>query len=279
MPSGRSCAVNASNAIAPSAIVLRRRALHAELAVDELEVVLGDSPSGARRSCGPWRAPCRQASVDRGAADRDRTRTVAVQAERRDRGVGVQHVDVLDRARRVVSATIIDQHGLVALAVRRGAGDHLHLAGRQHADRRRLPAARRVAQRREHAARRQAAHLDVATTARYRGASSRPRRGGRPAPCARRRSRRASSALSSAPSYSPESNVEPGRRVVRELVGRMKLRRRISAGSTPTFSRERHRSHRSIAYVASGRPAPRYASVGVRLVKTPVQVKEYAGTS
>ena len=36
---------------------------------------------------------------------------------------------------------------------------------------------------------------------------------------------------------------------------------------------------RSIAYVASGRPAPRYASVGVLFVNTEVHEKEYAGMS
>ena len=47
----------------------------------------------------------------------------------------------------------------MALAVRGGAGDDLHLAGRQHPDRRRLPAAGAVGQRAEHAGRREAAHL------------------------------------------------------------------------------------------------------------------------
>ena len=36
---------------------------------------------------------------------------------------------------------------------------------------------------------------------------------------------------------------------------------------------------RSIAYVASGRPAPRYASVGVQFVNTPVHVNDTAGMS
>ena len=35
---------------------------------------------------------------------------------------------------------------------------------------------------------------------------------------------------------------------------------------------------RSMAYVASGRPAPRYASVIVVLVNTPTHSNRYAGT-
>ena len=52
----------------------------------------------------------------------------------------------------------------------------------------------------------------------------------------------------------------------------MKLSRRTSTGSLPS-SRASASTARSIAYVASGRPAPRYASVGVVCVKTPVHSK------
>ena len=53
----------------------------------------------------------------------------------------------------------------------------------------------------------------------------------------------------------------------------MKLRRRVSTESSP-IARASASMARSIAYVASGRPAPRYASVGVRFVNTPVHVNE-----
>ena len=49
----------------------------------------------------------------------------------------------------------------MTLAVRRSAGDHLHFARRQHAHGRRLPSARAVVQRGEHARGREAAHLEV----------------------------------------------------------------------------------------------------------------------
>jgi hypothetical protein len=58
----------------------------------------------------------------------------------------------------------------------------------------------------------------------------------------------------------------------------MKFMRRISTGSLPTAAASLS-IVRSIAYVASGRPAPRYASVGVVFVKTPVQWKSYATAS
>ncbi len=48
----------------------------------------------------------------------------------------------------------------------------------------------------------------------------------------------------------------------------MKFFRRSSTGSISSF-RASASTARSIAYVASGRPAPRYASVGVWCVNTP----------
>ncbi len=56
----------------------------------------------------------------------------------------------------------------------------------------------------------------------------------------------------------------------------MRLRRRSSTGSIPS-SRAATSMTRSIAYVASGRPAPRYGPVGVVLVKTPVLSMWIAG--
>src|SRR6266550_1087800 len=58
----------------------------------------------------------------------------------------------------------------------------------------------------------------------------------------------------------------------------MKFFRRSSTGSSSSL-RASASTARSIAYVASGRPAPRYASVGVVFVKTPVHSKSYATTS
>ena len=50
-----------------------------------------------------------------------------------------------------------------------------------------------------------------------------------------------------------------------KLSGGRKLRRRTSAGSMPSSSATRSIA-RSMTYVASGRPAPRYASTNVVLV-------------
>ncbi len=75
-----------------------------------------------------------------------------------DRGVAVQHLDVLERDAQPVGDDLAPGR-LVPLAVRGGAGEHLDLAGGQHPDAGVLPAAGAVAQRAEHARRRQAAHL------------------------------------------------------------------------------------------------------------------------
>ena len=56
----------------------------------------------------------------------------------------------------------------------------------------------------------------------------------------------------------------------------MKFLRRISTGSMPSSLADRS-TKRSITYVASGRPAPRYASTGVVCVKTPVTSQWMAG--
>ena len=163
MPSGRSCAVNASNASAPSAI-----------ARDGLPFAR-NSPSTYSRSSSAissWCAAMARAFISTWSVARSTAvpptdsgaGPVAVEPERRDRGVGVQHVDVVDRDAELLG----DDHRparLVALAVRRGAGDDLHLAGGEHAHRGRLPTTGRVLERREHAARREAAHLDVAREA------------------------------------------------------------------------------------------------------------------
>ena len=108
---------------------------------------------------------------------------------------------------------------LVALTVRRRARDHLHLRGRHHADRGRFPAAGRVVERGEHPARRQAAHLDVGRDpdAEMAGGAGGPalspaRRG--PRPPSRSRAPGERRLVVAAVEH------EPGRRRVRELVGR-----------------------------------------------------------
>ena len=58
--------------------------------------------------------------------------------------------------------------------------------------------------------------------------------------------------------------------------GGMKLRRRISAGSSPVSSAARSTT-RSSRYVASGRPAPRYASTGAVWVNTAFTFANTAG--
>ena len=175
---------------------------------------------------------------DGDAADGQRARPVGVEAERGDRRVAVQHVDVVGADAELVG----DDHRprrLVALAVRRGAGDDLHLGRRQHPHRRRLPAAGRVVQRGEHPRRGQAAHLEVrrhADAEALGGAVDVLRRaGGRAA----RRSRRARPPWSAAASWSPESYTRPLHAVYGNASLAMKLRRRSSSGSMPTFGGQR----------------------------------------
>ena len=75
---------------------------------------------------------------------------------------------------------------------------------------------------------------------------------------------------------SPESISSPDAIAAGKSV--MKFLRRNSTGSMSSL-RASVSTARSIAYVASGRPAPRYASVGVVFVKTPTHSKSYASTS
>ena len=75
-----------------------------------------------------------------------------------DRGVAVQHLDVLERDAELVGDELAPRR-LVPLAVRGRAGDDLDLAGGQHPDRGLLPAAGAVGERAEHPGGRQAAHL------------------------------------------------------------------------------------------------------------------------
>src|SRR4029077_2330292 len=98
--------------------------------------------------------------VERDAADGEAATAVGVHPERNDGGVSVEHLYLVE----LVAEPIGDDlrpGGLVPLAVRRGARQHLARPGRQAADRGRVPAARTEADRAENRGRREAAHLDV----------------------------------------------------------------------------------------------------------------------
>ena len=77
----------------------------------------------------------------------ERARAVGVHALGRDLRVAVQHLDVLERDPEPVGDDLAPRR-LVALAVRRDAGDDLDLAGREHPDAGALPAAGAVVERR-----------------------------------------------------------------------------------------------------------------------------------
>ena len=192
---------------------------------------------------------------DGDAADGQRPRAVGVEAERRDRRVAVQHVDVVGADAELVG----DDHRprrLVPLAVRRGAGDDLHLGRRQDAHRGRLPAAGRVVQRGEHTRRGEAAHLEVrrhADAEALRGAVDVLRR---LAARAARRSRPARRPWWPPCRGRPSRTTSPLHAVYGYASVAMKLRRRSSSGSMPILAASASIA-RSMAYVASGRPAPR----------------------
>ena len=132
-------------------------ALDREAAVGELEVVLGRLQQVRRELLGLADHLLRR--VDDGdAADDQRPRAVGVEALRRDLGVAVQDLDVLERHAELVGDDLAERR-LVPLPVRGGAGDDLDLAGGQHPDRRGLPAARAVGQRAQQPRRGDPAHL------------------------------------------------------------------------------------------------------------------------
>ena len=163
-------------------------------------------------------------------------------------------LDVLERHAELVGDDLAPRR-LVALAVRGRAGDHLDLAGGQHPDRHRLPAAGAVAQRAEHPRRRQPAHLGV---------------GGDADAELHRVVRRPPARLLGPQLVVAEQlhRLVGGRLVVAGVVDQpgtvvngnssclIQLRRRTSIGSRPS-SAASSSMMRSMAYVASGRPAPR----------------------
>ena len=135
------------------------RALHRECSVRELEVVLRHLEL-MRDDRARLRHDLLAGVMERDPADRERAAAVGVHAELRDGSVAVQHLDVVDADAELVGDDLRKRR-LVALAVRRGARDDLHRAERLEADRRRVPAADRVADGTEDARRREAAHLVV----------------------------------------------------------------------------------------------------------------------
>ena len=215
-------------------------------------------PAGARRPCGPSPPPSARPGAPRRrrrpASGSRRCPCPAARTGCRRRCT----LDVLERDAERVGGDLAPR-GHVALPVRGGAGDHLDLAGRQHPDAGRLPAAGAVGQRAEHPGRRQAAHLGV-----RRDADAELHRVLPLAPLG----------LLAAQLVVAEQLQRPGRRglVVAAVVGQarrwwctgtpacsIQFFRRSSIGSMPS-SCASSVTIRSIAYVASGRPG---APVGV----------------
>ena len=100
----------------------------------------------------------------------------------------------------------------------------------------------------------------------------------RAAACSARRSSQfaIASVLSSSRSYSPESYTFPAAVWYGNCSGWMKFLRRTSAGSSPS-SRASSSIDRSTKKIASGIPAPRYASVGILFVNTSISSDRITG--
>ena len=74
------------------------------------------------------------AGLDQGfTTDRQRARAIGAHADRRLRGVAVDHVDIFDGDAQLLGDDL-GEGGFVALAVAMRAGEHLHLAGMAEAD-------------------------------------------------------------------------------------------------------------------------------------------------
>ena len=158
MPSGRSCAVQAESAISFSVIESVRADEAAVRTYSTCRLVDAEPVRGDRLRL-----------LDDLARPRSRGR------RRRPRGCGCRRcpsraatTDVSPCSTSISSTLVAEPVGddlrprrLVPLAVRRRAGQRLHRPGREAADRRRVPAARAVADRAEDLRRREPAHLDV----------------------------------------------------------------------------------------------------------------------
>ena len=159
-------------------------------------------------------------------------------------GVGVDEPDLLHRDAEHVAGHH-GERGVVALAVGAGADRHRRRAVLVDLDR----AVLGVQAERERSLRRR-------SRCRSRVAPGRRRPAGGPARPAARRSRRRPGPRR-APWRTRRSRTMPPVVVVSgKAAGSRKLRRRISAGSMPSWSAATSRT-RSISWVASGRPAPR----------------------
>ena len=159
-PLGRSCACHAE--IASSGIV---RALSgAPFTVKEppavVEVLLGDLEL-VRRDRARLRDDLLHREVQRHAADARRPRSVRVHAERRDRRVAVQDLDVVGVHAEPVGHDLRPASSRAPARAGRCRSSPRPCRSGRHSDRGRVPAAGRVPQRAEDVRRRQPAHLDV----------------------------------------------------------------------------------------------------------------------
>ena len=191
----------------------------------------------------------------RGAADLGRLGAVGAGAARDGVGVALEHRDLLDRDPEPVGDDLRERR-LVALALREGAGADDRLAVGVDLHGAVLGLADPVGD------------LDVRAEADPELERRAALGGAAPAHGAARRSRQCWSTRSSAPLVVADVVVGAGRgRGPGTRHAAMKLRRRTSAGSSPSSTASRSIA-RSIICVASGRPAPRTGPVGVVLVTT-----------
>ena len=120
----------------------------AEGAVGELDVV-GSDLQLVRRDLARLLFDLLRRVPERDSAHGKGTGAVRVHPERRDRGVAVQNLDVVERNAELVGRDLRPR-GHVALAVRRRPRHHRDLAGGMAANRCRVPTAGTVLECREH---------------------------------------------------------------------------------------------------------------------------------
>ena len=236
----------------------RRRALHAERRVDELEVRLGRFELVRRDGAGLVEHLVR-GEVHGGAADRRanasrRCRDRAARSRCRS-----QHLDVFDSD----AERVRDDHRprrLVGLAVRRRSGDDLYGAGRQYAHRRRFPAAADVVAATPAPGSARARTSRRTKRCRHRGASLLPVGA---AVCAARRAARRSRPFRG-----------PGRARARSRPNRRRARRDCCTGTAPCgcscAAAARPDRHRSARGQRVDRPLDRVG--GLRTPRAPVGV-------
>src|SRR5204863_3825430 len=135
-----------------AAVRRERAALVRELALADLELVGCDLARLLEDSL--------RRVVDGDPADGEAAAAVGVHAERRDRRVAVQHLDLVVADAELIGDDLRDGR-FVALTVRRRPDEDLHGSGRKEANRRSVPAAGAVADRAEDAGRSETAHLEI----------------------------------------------------------------------------------------------------------------------